>query len=143
MAQETKTITLRLPVEMAAWIEQRGEGAGINNGVKNVVKALMAKERYADMMLKCQFSPEEWRVMADTLNGTIIMDEFRFNKSALAMEIQDGQNLNGICDKWGADCTTLCNKIAQLSPFEVDAVYRRVENFWQMDSIDIEEWSKF
>lgn len=141
---ETKTVSLRLPVEMAEWIEKRGNGAGINHGVKNVATALMAMERHADMMIKDVFAPEEWRAMADCMNGTMVLDEIRFSKDALLMEMQDGQLYNKVLDKWSVEPELFFAKIEALNPVQVEAVFRRIENFWDLcNDIDLNEWSKY
>lgn len=142
---ETKTVTLRLPQDVADYITQQADGGSVTDGVKNIVSRLQRQERYADVELRGRFTPEEWKFLVDSLNGTMILDDFRFVPSALAAHNQDSQLYEGTADKWHIDLDALNAKCAALSASQVEALYRRVERFWNTQNgtgIDLDQWAK-
>lgn len=138
---ETKTVTLRLPQDVADYITK--DGYSMTDGVKLIIATLQRHERYADMELRGKFTPNEWRFLADTLNGTIVLDDFRFNKHALIANNQDAQVFEHSADKWKVDLGKLNNKCMALTATQTEALYRRVENFWNHPEININEWANY
>lgn len=143
MAQETKNITLRLPIETVEYIESCGDEQGITQGVKNIVKKLQDFERHADLSIKNKFVPEEWKAMADALNGTLVEGQFRYSPEALIAQMEDAETYEKVCTKWDMDLTILCAKIQSLSPTQIEAIHRRIEKFWHTPDTDFDTWSKY
>lgn len=139
---ETKTVTLRLPQDVAEYISSRSD-YGMTDGVKNIVESLRLQERYADMEIQGKFTPEEWKFLADSLNGTMMVDDFRFVPSALVAHNQDAQLYDGTADKWHVNLDELNKKCATLSASQVEALYRRVEKFWAHPETDLEMWAQY
>jgi hypothetical protein len=139
---ETKTVSLRLPQDVADYITSKGES--ITDGVKSIVTQLQRHERYADVELRGKFSPAEWSFLADSLNGTAILDDFRFSPSALVAHNQDAQLYDGTASKWSINLYAFNDKCASLTATQVEALYRRVERFWaNCNNIKLEEWAKY
>ena len=140
---ETKTVTLRLPQDVADYINQQADGGSVTDGVKNIVAKLQRHERYADVELRGRFTPEEWKFLADSLNGTMTLDDFRFSASALVAHNEDSQLYDGTAARWGIDLAALNEKVSTLSAAQVEALYRRIERFWaNSETIDLDVWAR-
>lgn len=139
---ETKTVTLRLPQDVADYISSRSD-YGMTDGVKDIVETLRRHERYADVEIKGRFTPEEWKFLADSLNGTMTLDDFRFVPSVLVAHNEDSQLYEGTADKWGVDLAALNAKVEALSATQVEALYRRIEKFWSHPETDLDAWAVY
>jgi len=138
---EQKTVTLRLPQDVTDYITR--DGNSITEGVKNLVNTLQRHERYADVELRGRFTADEWKFLADSLNGSMVLDDFRFSPSALVAHNQDAQLYDGTASRWGIDIDRLNEKCAALTASQVEALYRRVEKFWAHPDTDCDIWAKF
>lgn len=127
---ETKTITLRLPIEVAQYIETKGEG-GFTDNVKQIVDNLKALETLADKEVAAVFTKEEWNFFFDSFNGTIIEDWMRYRTDLLVAHNEDSELYEGTAQRWGVDLAELNKKCKSLTSAQVDAVYRKVEKFWR------------
>lgn len=138
---EQKTVSMRLPQDVADYIMRNGDS--ITDGVKNLVSQMQRHERYADVELRGRFTAEEWKFLADSLNGTMVLDDFRFSASALVAHNQDSQLYDGTASRWGIDIDKLNNKCNNLTAAQVEALYRRVERFWNHPETDMDAWAKY
>ena len=68
--------------------------------------------------------------MADSLNGTIITPEFRCNTGGLIASVEDSNDFDNLAAKWKVDVGALIEKIKKLTGAQVDAIYSRIESFW-------------
>lgn len=68
---------------------------------------------------------------------------FRCISSALIASVKDSDVYDGLGAKWDVDVVGLCDKISKLTSAQVDAVFSRVEAFWDGEERDLEEWSKW
>ena len=124
---ETKTVTLRLPQDVADYITRNGDG----------------HERYADVEIRGKFTSNEWKFLADSLNGSMVLDDFRFNKDALIAHNQDSQLYDGTAARWNVNLDELNKKCGELSASQTEALYRRVESFWNHPDTDLDAWANF
>ena len=123
----TKNVTLRLPSEMVEYIDK---GDGINQGVKDIIETLRRHEQHADLEIRGKLTKGEWGFLFDTMNGVKVLDDFRFNKNVLMAHNQDAEVFDKSASKWSVDVAELNAKIEKLSAAQVEAVYRRIEKFW-------------
>jgi hypothetical protein len=93
--------------------------------------------------IKGVFSPSEWLLMADSLNGTGITSEFRCLPVALAANVEDSDKFDDLGVKWGVDIPQLLDKINRLTAAQVDAVFTRIEAFWNDENRDMDSWSQW
>lgn len=138
---ETKNVTLRLSTEATAYVLT--QGSSVTEGINNIISQLQQHERHADIELKGIFTPEEWKFLADSLNGTMTLDDFRFSNSALVAHCEDSQIYEGCADKWNINLIDLNAKCANLTAAQVEALYRRVEKFWKHPETDLEQWAAY
>lgn len=138
---ETKTVTLRLPQDVADYITRNGDG--MTDGVKALVATMQRHERYADVEIRGKFTSNEWKFLADSLNGSMVLDDFRFNKDALIAHNQDSQLYDKTAARWNVNLDELNKKCGELSASQTEALYRRVESFWKHPDTDLDAWANF
>lgn len=92
--------------------------------------------------LKGKFTPNEWKFFADSLNGTMVDGMFRCNVGALVAHCEDSERFEGTASRWEVSIPDLTEKINKLGGAQVEALYTRVESFWDNPK-DLEEWSVF
>lgn len=136
------TKTLRLPDE---WVKRLTEGDKmLNPSLVEYLDETDADRKAAMLDIKGIFSPSEWVALADSLNGTMITEQFRYNASAFVAHCEDSEMYDGTFSRHGADMKAVCEKIRNLTMTQVATVYRRVEAFWShSNEIDIEKWSVY
>nr|DAT27611.1 MAG TPA: hypothetical protein [Caudoviricetes sp.] len=137
---DTRSITLRLPVEMIEYVSTE---EGINKGMINALENLMLIQNISMQEIKGLLSPGEWKMLADSLNGTMVTDILRVSKDALIAHNEDSDLYESTGKKWDVDIKALNAKISRLSGAQIDAIYRRVEKYWKNPGTDIEKWAKY
>lgn len=156
-----KTVNTRIPASTWEWLVSLTGTAGGSiraiifeakradeNGIPphkisdNLLELQIIRKR-SQNELKGVFTPDEWSLMADSLNGSIITPEFRCAFSALVISIRDSDEYDGLGAKWGVDIKKLSDKISNLTSAQVDAVFTRIEEFWEDENRNLEEWSKW
>ena len=134
---ETKTITIRVPLNVADTLSKyENVTAGVVTCVERFEYVLAASKAE----LKGKFSEDEWHFFADSLNGTGVDGAFRVSVSALVAHCQDSELYEGTATKWGIDLNKLIDKIKILTGAQVEALYSRVEAFWNGERENFEEW---
>lgn len=141
MATDTKTISIRIPTELVEYLEKKD--LGMNGAIVDCIEKTAYFEKYAMRDIQGVFSPEEWKYIADSLNGTIIDGDFRYFSGALVANIEDADKYEMLGGKWNVDVKKLCDKVSRLSCSSIDAIYRRVEAFWNDSLIDMDEWANY
>ena len=114
-----------------------------NVGIINALDALIMIRAYSLEEIRGSFSPGEWSFLADSLNGTMTTDSFRCNGGALAYHCLEADRLDTLGEKWEIDVLDLMDKIQDLTAAQVDAVYFRVEQFWEDENRNLEEFARF
>lgn len=89
-----------------------------------------------------KFTPEEWKYLADSLNVTMITPEFRTLTAGLVASVEDSNHFDKLAEKWQVDTDTLIAKINKFTGAQVDAVYNRIQQFWN-DPADLDSWAKY
>lgn len=135
-----KTVTIRMPEELASWLSEQGDS--MNQVIVNLLENLKIARSYSLNELKGKFTSDEWKFFADSLNGTMVNDQFRYNKGALIAHCEDSEKLDGTASKYDLDIECLKEVINNLSSSQVEALYSRVEQFWN-NPVDFDEWSNY
>lgn len=136
----TKTVTIRMPEELASWLSEQGDG--MNQVIVDLLDNVRYSRIYALNELKGRFAPCEWKFFADSLNGTLVNDQFRYNRGALIAHCEDSEELEGTASRYDVDIASLKEKINSLSASQVEALYSRVERFWS-DPVELDKWSEY
>ena len=138
---ETKTI--RLPEEMVKQITNNGEKM-LNPALIDFIEESLADRKAALLDIKGIFTSQEWIALCDSLNGTMITEQFRYNASAFVAHCEDSELYEGTFSRHEADLKAVCEKIKKLTSMQVATVYRRIETFWDNSGkIDLFKWSEY
>lgn len=137
---ETKTVNLRLPVAIVDYVTSK---EGINRGVVDAIETLMQIQSISMQEIKGIFTPNEWKFLADSLNGSMITGTFRVSKDALIAHNEDAELYDGTTKKWNADLKALNKKVENLSGANIEAIYRRVETLWDNPGTNLEKWAEY
>ena len=70
--------------------------------------------------------------MVDTLNGTIIDSALTTNKVMLVASLQDGNEYEGLFEKWSVDGDKLIEKIENMSLDEYAYLVDEINRFWNI-----------
>lgn len=118
---------------------------GLSNRITILLRRYRDLRTYAANELRGKFTPAEWMYIVDALNGTIISDDsLRYSASVLATSMQEANTYENLGAKWSVDVPAMVDKILSLTHSQVDALYWRIEKFWDnAEKIDTSEWAKF
>ncbi len=136
-----KGTTVYLPEDQAKYIQENYKNQ--NYGIIAAIEALMTIRKYSTNELKGIFTPAEWSFLVDSLNGTMTRDSFRCNVGALVHHCQDAEELDGTASKWNVDLSQLTAKIEKLTGAQVEALYFRIESFWEDEERDLDAFAKY
>lgn len=129
-----------MPEDLASWLS--GQGDSMNQVIVDLLDNVRYSRIYSSFELKKVFEMEEWKFFADCLNGTLVADQFRYNKGALIAHCEDSEELEGIASRYNIDINVLKEKISRLTSSQVEALYSRVEQFWR-NPVDLEAWANY
>lgn len=157
-----KAVNTRIPTATWEWLTSIGTAGGVLKAIiaeaEMAAKAGIEPWRIAESVnelqmirrrsqgeLKGIFTPAEWCYMADSLNGTMITAEFRCLQGALIASVEDSDLYDGLGAKWNVDVKALCDKVSNLTAAQVDAVFSRIEAFWNSDDEerDLDKWAEW
>ena len=136
-----KGTTVYLPEDQAKYIQENYKNQNV--GIINALDALIMIRAYSLAEIRGSFSPGEWSFLADSLNGTMTDGSFRCNAGALAYHCLEANRLDTLGEKWEIDVLDLMDKIQDLTAAQVEALYFRVEQFWEDEDGDLEEFAKY
>jgi hypothetical protein len=93
--------------------------------------------------IKGVFTPDEWKFMVDILNGTLITPEFRCLKEGLIAEMEDAEHFDNSATRWNLNLSEVLEKIKKLTGAQIEAIYFRIEEFWNDDKRDLEKFAEW
>ena len=141
---ETKQRSVRLADETLALLQAYYPDASLTEQITTAVTALDMLRRHTLSTLRGVFAPAEWSYMADALNGTITDTTMRTNATMLMASMEDANTYDDMAHKWGVDFAAFRHKLEHLSPAQCDAVYVRVDRYWQSaHSVDMRTWAQY
>lgn len=138
---EVKNATIRLEKKYLDLLDKFGS---VNNGVKAVCDKLATIQKLAANELRGKFTENEWQFLAASLNGTIMDETFRYDPSVLCYHNEDAEKYEGHASNFNVDIKAVNKKITALTSAQLDALYTRVEDFWNnAEKIELEALAKF
>lgn len=141
-AKETKTVTLRLPVEMVEYITRNDDS--INQAIINEISNARQMKLIAMIELKGIFSKNEWLFLADSFNGTLYEDFMCGNVNIFIAGIEDAERYENKATMHKVDLKELIAKLKKLHGANINAIYERINDYWEnYEKIDIEKWADF
>lgn len=117
-------ISVRMPDEMTAKLEQRGEKA---HTVRESLERYFALLDRARVSQREMFTADERGLIADSCNGELFE---AWSIPHIAEGVQDSIFLDKLDEKWHVDGDALIDKIRTLSLAEKFALVDAVERFW-------------
>lgn len=142
MKAETKTATLRLPVQMVD--ELTANGAMLNPALVDFYNRARAEHKIKLLDIKGIFARAEWHALAASFNGSLIDEYMRYSREMVIAHCEDAERYEGAFSSNGADLQTVCLKIVELSRVQVATVLDRIEQFWNDSaSIELNEWANY
>lgn len=138
---ETKNATIRLPKDLVDVLTKDGDS--INQAIISTIKELQQIRIISMHELKGIFSANEWKFLADSLNGTMVTDSFRYDKKSLIIHCEDSELYDHTAQKYNVNIDELKQKINTLKGANIESLYRRVSDFWEHPETDIEKWAKY
>ena len=160
MAEETKTVSIRLPQEAIDYLADKGESvtkqltqviadhmvlakykdtitdeysvAMFNFDVARFMERVQTERKIALDELRGVFTPEEWQWIAASLNGSMTDAYLRDSKDAFIYHCEDYLKYNpGEAGQW-PDVTPegIAAKVSHLSGLHISAIYDRCTEFW-------------
>lgn len=94
--------------------------------VDNLIESLYTLNQirlYSSREIKGVFTENEWKYMADMMNGITITPDFRANNGALIAGIEDANSFRELGNKWDVDVPKFIEKVKKLTGAQVDAVF--------------------
>lgn len=137
-----KTVTIRMPKDLHEKLQAQATQDSLNTVIVKRLEELTLLQTNATNEIKNTFTQNEWKYIVDALNGSLAMGSFRYYKSVLIATLEDAERFDGLCAKWEVNLQELTSKINSLHGANIDAIYTRVEQYWNKPT-DIEEWSVF
>lgn len=137
----TKNITIRVSEQTADFISSNFENPtqGATICVETIQQMLKTGIQVQDMAINLQFlqqirayskreikgvlTANEWKYLADALNGTLITPEFRCNAGGLIASIEDSNDFDNLGVKWNVDIPGFIEKIRKLTGSQIDCIY--------------------
>lgn len=119
--------------ELAAVVDARADHEIDNASRAEAIRVMIA--RYEAIVARDLpvLSAGEWKLVADTLNGTVMRDYPDPDGDRLRMiwaGISDGIRLDGLDKKWDVNGVALIEKIRSLTHGQLVALVDTVERFW-------------
>lgn len=121
-------ISVRMPDEMAADLDTRGERADTIRESLERYFYLLAKGRAS---LREKLTENEMALIIDNENGTINSAP---HIPVVWYNVEDGINLNGLDEKWNIDGPALLDKLKNLQIHECFALVDAAERYWEANT---------
>lgn len=80
------------------------------------------------------FTPNEMSAIADNLNGTMLVPEYQAIPQMLWIHLQDGNEYEGLFQKWNLNEEEFKAKVGKLTSAQVYFLQDAVSRFWNDDS---------
>jgi hypothetical protein len=102
---------------------------------------LAAHERqlqWAQNEMSGYVTPQEACAICDVLNGfwMVVGGHYTGLPQMIALDLSDGDALNGLGEKWGCDVKALVGKVAKLAPWQAYVLAHWARLFWSQDSTE-------
>lgn len=126
-----------MPEELASWLSEQGDS--MNQAIVDLLDNARYARMYALNELKNKFTEGEWLFFATSLNNVCVSGQFRYNKKGLIAHCEDSESLNFLASNNEVDINTLIKKIDCISAAQVEALYYRVEKYWNLADLPDDE----
>ena len=140
-----KTITFRFDESK---LNQLTNGGEINpsEAFEALMNSSMSEKKIKMLDIKGIFTPDEWRGLANSLNGTMIDDYMRYSKDMFKAHNEDAERFESAFSNMGAEYEKVNEKIDSLTIIQCATILERVSEFWNNQNgtgIELDKWAKW
>ena len=129
--KETKNATIRLDMPMYEYLSSFGS---ITQGIVTVATKLQQLEKISENELRGKFTKNEWYELREAIGREIADASQRYLVEPLIYKIKDRFHYS--------NNDVLIEKVKTLSAAQIDAVYKRVENYYKFNLVS-QVWENF
>lgn len=94
------------------------------------LKELQMIRRFTEREMNNTLTQEEWNLLADVLNGTVMIPEMRCHNGGLIATIEDADHFEHVGSKHNIEIGDLTAQIEKFTAAQMDYIYTKVERFW-------------
>lgn len=135
------TVVKSVRINKNALAEYAKKHDNINKKLSQSIELMPLARLNALKEIRGLFTSDEWKFFADSLCNVNATAQFRFNKNAFWERLIDFKRFEGT--KFDVNIETLKKKIDKLTTMQVEAIYSRVDDFWEASvSSPLEQWAK-
>lgn len=140
-----KTITFRFDEDLLAQITDNGE-ENTSDVFTEITKTHLKECKIKMYDIRDIFTPNEWKGLANSLNGTIIDEYMHYSKDMFIAHNEDAERFEGAFSNMGADYKEVNEKIDGLTIIQCATILERVADFWANQNgtgIELDKWAQW
>lgn len=151
--RKAKPTSIQIPEDIMRRLQAHKDNS-VTSQLLTAYRILEKIRFYSTQELRSKFSSDEWKLLADALRANTFTMEAHYTPQEIVTSLEEQDLYHAIGNDYGVNVETLCNKISKLSAGQLDALYTRLQTFWDVsdeyedkDPDDyesfLERWSKF
>lgn len=125
--------TVRLNPNQAEKIQEYGKA--ISSTIEGMTEGFLAIRNHTLLEIKGFFTREELVALTDSLNGTLLEENFKPNKSMAIAHLEDFEQFENGISRHGADPDQLLAKIGNLTSAQIYFLQEEILRFWNVDNL--------
>lgn len=125
--EETKTITLRLPLALYNEITAN-DTKKLNPTLIELLSRHVKERRVKNADIKDIFTPDEWAALNESLVKTTVDDILRYNSDMFAACCEEAETRCQAFSRHNIAVNDICRKIKGLTRIQVATICERLEN---------------
>ena len=140
-----KTITFRFDEDKLNLLTKGGE-INPSESFEKLMDAYVREKKIKMLDIKGIFTLDEWRGLANSLNGIIIDDYMRYSNDLFIAHCEDAELYESVFSNMGADMRAVCDKIKGLTKIQASSVLERIAEFWGNQNgtgIELDKWAQW
>lgn len=140
-----KTITFRFDEDKLNLLTKGGE-INPSEAFEKLMDAYVREKKIKMLDIKGIFTLDEWRGLANSLNGIIIDDYMRYSNDLFIAHCEDAELYESVFSNMGADMRAVCDKIKGLTKIQASSVLERIAEFWGNQNgtgIELDKWAQW
>lgn len=112
-------------------------GKAISSTIEGMTEGFLAIRNHTLLELKGIFTRDELVALTDSLNGTLLEENFKPNKSMAIAHLEDFEQFENGISRHGANSDQLLAKVGNLTAAQIYFLQEEILKFWNMYTNDI------
>lgn len=129
--------TVRLNPNQAERIQEYGKA--ISSTIEGMTEGFLAIRNHTLLELKGIFTREEMIALTASLNGTLLEENFKPNKSMAIAHLEDFEQFENGVSGQGANFEKLIEKVNKLTAAQIYFLQEEILRFWNVDNLSGEK----